>query len=68
MFHAVFSPSVLWCNQQTVIHFVLRIKPRNRHDNFEAQITKPDPPVLKPNQKTVAIGFEVKSGNRRHQF
>jgi hypothetical protein len=30
---------------------VLRSKPRNRHDNFEAQITKPELPVLRSKLK-----------------
>jgi hypothetical protein len=46
--HADLPPSVLWCNRQTEAHLVLRSKPRNRRGDFEAQITKPELPVLKP--------------------
>jgi hypothetical protein len=65
---------VLWRNRQTEAHLILRIKPRNRHGDFKAQITKPELPVLraKPgnppppwfwgsNKKPIA-GFEAKSG------
>jgi hypothetical protein len=38
----------LWHNRQTEAHMVLRPKPRNRHGDFEAQITKPELPVLRP--------------------
>jgi hypothetical protein len=31
----------LWRNRQTEARLVLRPKPRNRHSDFEAQITKP---------------------------
>jgi hypothetical protein len=53
---------------------VLRPKPRNRHDDFEAQITKPKLPVLRPkpgnhtppwfwgSTKKPTAGFEVKPG------
>jgi hypothetical protein len=41
-------PSVLWRNRQTEAHLVLRVKPRNRRGDFEAQITKPELPVLRP--------------------
>jgi hypothetical protein len=63
----------LWRNRQTEAHLVLRPKPRNRHGDFEAQITKPTLPVLRPKpgetvatsfesklEKTVAAGFEAK--------
>jgi hypothetical protein len=43
--HADLPLSVLWRNRQTESHLVLRRKPRNRHSNFEAQITKLKPPV-----------------------
>jgi hypothetical protein len=43
-------PSDLWCNRQTEAHLVLRPKPRNRRSDFEAQITKPKLPVLRPKQ------------------
>jgi hypothetical protein len=52
----VLHSSVLWCNWQTVVHLVLRNKPRNRLGDFEAQITKLELPVLRP-----------KSGNRPNQ-
>jgi hypothetical protein len=38
----------LWRNRQTEAHLVLRHKPRNRRDDFEAQITKPELSVLMP--------------------
>jgi hypothetical protein len=41
-------PSILWRNQQTEARLVLRLKPRNCHGDFEAQITKPKLPVLRP--------------------
>jgi hypothetical protein len=75
MSHVVFIlPSVLWHNQQTIAHLVLRPKPRNRRGDFVGQITKPQLPVLKPNPgnpsewfwgqtaRIVATGFEVKQG------
>jgi hypothetical protein len=40
-------PSVLWRNRQTEAHLVLRPKPRNRRGDFDAQITKPELPVLR---------------------
>jgi hypothetical protein len=40
-------PSVLWRNRQTEACLVLRPKPRNRCDDFEAQITKPELLVLR---------------------
>jgi hypothetical protein len=64
----------LWRNQQTKDHLVLRLKPRNRRGNFEAQITKPELPVLRPKSrnppppwfwgltKKPTVGFEAKSG------
>jgi hypothetical protein len=48
MSHADLTPSVLWHNRQIKVHLVLRPKSRNRHDDFEAQITKPKLPVLRP--------------------
>jgi hypothetical protein len=39
----------LWRNRQTEAHLVLRPKPRNCRGDFEAQITKPKLPVLRPN-------------------
>jgi hypothetical protein len=41
-------PSVLWHNRQTESRLVLRPKQRNRRGDFEAQITKPELPVLRP--------------------
>jgi hypothetical protein len=46
--HADLPPSVLWRNHQTEARLVLRPKPRNCHGDFEAQITKPKLPVLRP--------------------
>jgi hypothetical protein len=46
--HADLPPSVLWRNRQTEARLVLRPKPRNRRGDFEAQITKPKLPVLRP--------------------
>jgi hypothetical protein len=48
MSHIILPLSVLYCNQQTVIHLVLRLKPINRHEDFKAQITKPELSVLRP--------------------
>jgi hypothetical protein len=64
----------LWRNQQTEARLVLRPKQRNRHSDFEAQITKPKLPVLrtKPGNppppwfwgstKKPTASFEAKSG------
>jgi hypothetical protein len=41
-------PLVLWHNRQIEAHLVLRPKSRNRHGDFEAQIIKPEPTVLRP--------------------
>jgi hypothetical protein len=38
---------VLWRNRQTETHLVLRSKPRNHRDDFDAQITKPELPILR---------------------
>jgi hypothetical protein len=46
--HTDLPLSVLWRNRQTEACLVLRHKPRNRRDDFEAQITKPELPVLRP--------------------
>jgi hypothetical protein len=44
---------------------VLRHKPRNHHGDFEAQITKPELPVLRPKSgKPHHLGFEAKPRNR----
>jgi hypothetical protein len=40
-------PSVLWRNRQTEACLVLRLKPRNRHGDFDAQITKTELSVLR---------------------
>jgi hypothetical protein len=78
--HADLHPSVLWRSQETEVCLILRPKPRNRQGDFEAQITKLQLPVLRPNRETVATDFEVKlgetvatgfeanPGNRRHWF
>jgi hypothetical protein len=64
----------LWCNQQTKAQLVLRPKPKNRHGDFETQITKPKLPVLMPklenppppwfsgSTKKPTAGFEAKPG------
>jgi hypothetical protein len=64
----------LWRKRQTEAYFVLRPKPRNCRVDFEAQITKPELPVLrtKPENppppsfwgstKKLITGFEVKPG------
>jgi hypothetical protein len=49
MSRAVFIlPLVLWRNQQTIAHLVLRPKPKNYRGDFAGQITKPQLPVLRP--------------------
>jgi hypothetical protein len=65
---------VLWRNRQTEVCLVLRLKPRNRRGDFEAQIIKPELPVLMPkpgnppppwlrgSTKKPTDGFEVKPG------
>jgi hypothetical protein len=67
-------PSVLWRNRQTEACLVLSPKPRNRHGDFEAKITKPELPVLRPkpgnppppwfwgSTKKPTTGFEAKLG------
>jgi hypothetical protein len=67
-------PSVLWHNRQTKALLVLRPKPRNRRDDFEAQITNAELPVLRPkpgkppppwfcgSTKKPTTGFEAKPG------
>jgi hypothetical protein len=64
----------LWRNQQTDAHLVLRPKPRKCRSDFEAQITKPELPVLRPklgnppppwfwgSTKKTTTGFEAKPG------
>jgi hypothetical protein len=41
-------PSILWHNRQTEAHLILKSKPRNCRDDFEAQITKPKLSILRP--------------------
>jgi hypothetical protein len=68
-------PSVGFVAQPTnKAHLVLRSKPRNRRGDFEAQITKPKLPVLRPklgkppppwfwgSTKKPTTGFEAKPG------
>jgi hypothetical protein len=62
----------LWRNQQTEVYLVLRLKPWNHRGDFDAQITKPNLPVLsnKPknspppwfwgSNKKLAAGFHAK--------
>jgi hypothetical protein len=58
-------PSVFWRNRQTEAQLVLRPKPRNRRGDFEAQITKPELPVLRPKQgNPPPPWFEVQPRNR----
>jgi hypothetical protein len=38
----------LWCNRQTEARLILRPKPKNCRGDFEAQITKPELPTLRP--------------------
>jgi hypothetical protein len=64
----------LWHNWQTEAHRVLRPKPRNRRGDFDAQITKPELPVLRlepgnppppwfwGSTKKPTAGFEAKLG------
>jgi hypothetical protein len=74
MFRVNLTPSVLWCNRQTEVCLVLRHKSRNRRSDFDAQITKPELPVLRPKSgnspppwfwgstKEPTAGFEAKPG------
>jgi hypothetical protein len=48
MSNADLPPSVLWRKRQIEACLVLRPKPRNCRGDFEAQITKPELPVLRP--------------------
>jgi hypothetical protein len=41
----------LWRNRQTEFCLILRHRPRNRHGDFEAQITKSELPILRPKPK-----------------
>jgi hypothetical protein len=59
----VLLPSVLWHKRQTVARLILRLKPRNCHGDFEAQITKPQLPVLRPktgNPSTLVLRLNQK--------
>jgi hypothetical protein len=61
MSYADISPSILWRKQQTEARLVLRSKPRNCRDDFEAQTEKPEATGFEAKlQKTIATGFEVK--------
>jgi hypothetical protein len=72
--HADLPPLVLWRDRQSKADLVLRSKPRNRRGHFEAQITKPNLPVLMPKSenppppwfwastKKPTTGFEAKPG------
>jgi hypothetical protein len=63
-----------WRNRQTEACLVLKHKPRNRHGDFEAQITKPELSVLRPklgntqsprfwgSTKKLTTSFEAKPG------
>jgi hypothetical protein len=74
MSHADLPPPVLWRNWQTEVYLVLRHKLRNRHGDFDAQITKPELPILRPKSgnppspwfwgstKKPTVGFESKPG------
>jgi hypothetical protein len=74
VFRADLPPSVLWHNRQIEAHLVLGPKSRNRHGDFEAQITKLELPILMPkpgnppppwflgSTKKLTIGFEAKPG------
>jgi hypothetical protein len=54
---------VLWRNRQIETNLVLRFKPRNHHDNFEAQITKLYLMILIPkSEKSSSTDFEAKLG------
>jgi hypothetical protein len=70
--HADLPPSILWHNRQTEACLFLTPKTRNHHGDFEAQITKPELPVLRPkpgkpspswfrgSTKKPTTGFEAK--------
>jgi hypothetical protein len=47
----------LWHNQQTEACLVLRPKSRSRRGDFEAQITKPELPVLRPKPRNPSNRF-----------
>jgi hypothetical protein len=74
MFRADLPQSILWHNRQTEACLVLGPKPRNFRGDFEAQITKPELPVLRPkprnppqpwfwgSTKKPTAGFEAEPG------
>jgi hypothetical protein len=74
VFRADLPPLILWRNRQIEAHLVLRPKPRNRHGDFEVQITKLELPILRPkpgnppppwflaSTKKLTTGFEAKPG------
>jgi hypothetical protein len=68
--HTVFIRSlVLRCQPTNLPHLVLRPKPVNHLDDFEAQITKPSTLVLRPKPKNCRSGFEAKPlPNCRQRF
>jgi hypothetical protein len=74
VFHIDLSLLILCRNQQTEAHLILRPKPRNHRGDFNAQLTKPQLPVLRPKPKNPpppwfygstkkpTTGFDVKPG------
>jgi hypothetical protein len=46
--------SVLWRNRQIEVHLVLRLKQKKRHGDFEAQIIKPEIPILRPKSENMS--------------
>jgi hypothetical protein len=63
--HTDLPPSVLWRNRQIKTCLVLRSKPRNYHGDFEAKITKPKLPVLRPKSGTLHhLSFEAQPRNQ----
>jgi hypothetical protein len=62
--HVDLPSLILWRNQQTEAYLVLRLKPRNRRGDFEAQITKPKLLVLRSKLKTLHhLSFEAQLRN-----
>jgi hypothetical protein len=45
---------------------VLSLKPRNRRGDFDAQITKPDMPILRPKSENPNQRFCGQTGENRH--
>jgi hypothetical protein len=63
------SPTWFWCPNQETVAVILRHKPRNHHDDFEAQIIKPLTLVFRPRPRNCRSGFMAKLlSNHRHQF